>query len=609
MSNISTELLPVLDQLSKLSKSELEGLGLSMEELLTVELLTDPVKWAEEYLNWKSRDYQDLILEQGAKRTRLVLRLGRRLGKTECMCVLILWHAFTQINRDPEKRVEDPYDILILTPYEKQATLIFDRLVELIDGSTELKGSIERKVFLRLELFNKTCIQLMTLGQSSGKGAANIRGQRADLLVYDEVDFIGEDEITNSIAIANEDKQRIKVLAASTPSGDRRSYYNWCTGASHTFDADVKHIEDTGEIKYTYVNRPGRNGNAWTHIYAPSTVNKKLHEVNPDTGMSGLEELREEFTDMKYEQEVMANFGESETGVYQKKYLDMAVQIGQQMGIQYASDLHGRQPKDFQKVGKRILGIDWDHRGNATNMVGMHFIEEFGVFAPFVRVEIPQTEFTYDNAVKKVIQLNDVYDFDWIYCDAGAGEAQIQFLKKYGMENPRTGLQHKVVRVNFSEKIDVRDPFTMQKVKRHIKPFMVENLVRAFERGKFAFQPDDKHMIKQFTDYHIVRWGQDGRPVYTDENEHIHDCVMLAMHGFIEKYSDILKVNTTVKIAKLGPIDMGADHIPSREIKPGKKEEKMTDMPFAGFALIGAPRSGRRQGGRSNMGVPRRRSF
>lgn len=105
---------------------------------------------------------------------------------TETMCVLILWHAFTQINRDPTKKMSDPYDILILTPYEKQAVLIYDRLIELIEGSKEFKKSIKRKVFLRIELQNNTCIQLMTLGADSGKGAANIRGQRADLLVYDE---------------------------------------------------------------------------------------------------------------------------------------------------------------------------------------------------------------------------------------------------------------------------------------------------------------------------------------------------------------------------------------------------------------------------------------
>jgi hypothetical protein len=181
------EILPVLQTLQGYSKEQLENLGFTMEEILTIELLVDPVAWAEAYLNWNSRDYQDLILEQGAKARRLVLRLGRRLGKTECMCVLILWHAFTQINRDFAKADTDPYDILILTPVEKQIDLIFDRLNELIQGSTELRGSVKHKRQHYIELHNGTIIQGMTVGANSNKGAANTRGQRADLLVYDKL--------------------------------------------------------------------------------------------------------------------------------------------------------------------------------------------------------------------------------------------------------------------------------------------------------------------------------------------------------------------------------------------------------------------------------------
>lgn len=606
--SVANELLPILNQLSKMSKPQLEAIGLTMEELLTVEILTDPIKWAKEYLGWESRDYQDLILEQGAKRNRLVLRLGRRLGKTECMCILILWHAFTQINVDPTKADTDPYDILILTPYEKQAELIYDRLVELIEASSEFKGSIKRKVFLRLELHNNTCIQLMTVGSGSGSGAANTRGQRADLIVYDEVDYIGEDEITNTYNIRNEDPTRIKILAASTPSGDRRSFYNWCVNASHQYHSDNDHIMSTGEIKYSYENRPGKKGNGWTEVYAPSTVNKKLHLISPDTGMTGLEELREEFSEMRYLQEVMAEFGESLDGVYQKKFIDNALHLGEQLKVEYTSDLKGVQMRDFPRVGPRILGIDWDKKGAATNMVGVQFVQEIGKFVPFVRVEIPRHEFTYAKAVQMIIKLNDVYNFDWIYADAGHGEYQIEDLKIYGMKNPASGLQHKIVRVNFSEKVTVRDPFTMKKEQKHIKPFMVNNLVIAFERGQVALNPNDKDTLKQFQDYKIERWGADGRPVYTSENEHIHDCVMLAMHGFISKYSDMLKVNTTVKVAKLKPLELGGEEEIKERDLPEKKESNTAV--FAGLSLIGS--SGRKdmsRSGRRSMGMPRRNHF
>lgn len=586
MSNIAQELLPVLGALSKMTEDELQDLGLTIEDCQAVELLADPVKWASAYLGWEAREYQKTMLEQGAKRNRLVLRLGRRLGKTECMAVLILWHAFTQINRDREKASTDPYDILILAPAENQVELIFDRLVELIENSPEFKNSIKRKVYLRLELRNNTHIQLMTLGTANSSGAVSVRGQRADLLVYDEADYLGSDEIANTLQIANEDMLRIKVLAASTPSGDRREFYDWCVGASHSYEADVDLVAETGEIKYKYINRPGRDGNGWSHIYAPSTVNRKLYEVNPDTGLTGMESLKEEFNEAKFEQEVMANFGESANGVYQKRYIDLAVEKGAKLGAVYAGDDRGVRPRDFDKMGPRILGVDWDHSGAPTNMVGMHFVEKYGTFVPFARVEIPQNEYTYDLAVKMIIKLNEVYNFDWIFCDAGHGEFQIQYLKKYGMEHPETGLQHKIVRVNFSEKVETRDPFTMKKIKQHIKPFMVDNLVRYFERQQIALLPTDKQMIKQFEDYHIVRWGQDGRAVYTDKNEHIHDCVLLAMHGFVVKYTDMLRVSTTVEIRQLGKLEMGGDVVMARA--QDSEDDKQKSVNNFGFAVMKA---------------------
>jgi hypothetical protein len=597
-----TALLPMLDQLSKLTATELQGLGFTQEEVFTVEILSDPIKWAEEYLHWKCRDYQEVIMKQGAKANRMVLRLGRRLGKTECMCILILWHAFTQINRDFDKIDTDPYDILILTPYESQSKLIFKRLHELIQASPELQRSIKRDIDMRIELHNGTNIQAMTVGVNTGQGAANTRGQAADLIIYDEVDYMGEEEITNTYNIRNTDPQRIKIIAASTPSGDRRSFYRWCMEATHKYMADVEYIEQTSEVKFDYDRARGKS-NGWTQIYAPSTVNKKLREVNADTGLTGLEELREEFTEMRYEQEVMANFGESESGVYQKKYIDLAIQIGEQLEVKYMGDLKGSVFQDFPKIGPRILGVDWDKKGASTNMVGLQYIEECGKFVPFCRVEIPKHEFTYSDAVQMIIKLNTAYNFDWIFCDAGHGEYQIEDLHKYGMKHPESGLRHKVVRVNMSEKIIVRDPFTMEKVGKHIKPFMVANLTIALERGQFAFNPEDKHMIRQFTDYNIVRWGQDGRPVYTDVNEHIHDCVMLAMHGFVSKYSDMLKVKTTSHISKLRPLDLGPSN------KDVKDRDITQEAPKKMFSGLGISTKRHRTAGRSSYGMPSRPTF
>lgn len=37
---------------------------------------------------------------------------------------------------------------------------------------------------------------------------------------------------------------------------------------------------------------------------------------------------------------------------------------------------------------------------------------------------MPRAEYSYDNAVNKIIELNDIYNPSWIYCDRGAGNIQ-----------------------------------------------------------------------------------------------------------------------------------------------------------------------------------------
>mgnify|MGYP003338665068 FL=1 len=95
---------------------ELETLGFSQDEIDMIEIYINPIKWSAAFLDWKARDYQYHILDTIANSKQIVLRLGRRLGKTECMCVSILWHAMLQPNKGPNNQ----YDILIITPYEAQ---------------------------------------------------------------------------------------------------------------------------------------------------------------------------------------------------------------------------------------------------------------------------------------------------------------------------------------------------------------------------------------------------------------------------------------------------------------------------------------------------------
>ena len=128
--------------------------GSTFIDALEYIVTNSPVLWAKVYLNWEARDYQIPILTEGKMSKQLVLRLGRRLGKTDCMCILILWYAYTQIN----KGTNGQYNVLILTPYETQIDLIFTRLDQLIESSPLLQEAMKRQVYHRKEMFNGSII-------------------------------------------------------------------------------------------------------------------------------------------------------------------------------------------------------------------------------------------------------------------------------------------------------------------------------------------------------------------------------------------------------------------------------------------------------------------
>ncbi len=588
------------------------------DELHYLAVMQTPKFWAAETLKWICRDYQEQILQEMAQSKRVVLRLGRRLGKTETMCVMILWHAFTQPNRDPLRGPDDSYDILIIAPYEEQVDLIFKRLSQLIEKSGAAITP-SRDIEHHIELPNGTVIHGMTAGSKSGTGAANTRGQRADLIVLDEVDYMGEADITNIMNIRNEAPERIKMIVASTPSGRRDSYYKWCNEATVAYSYDGEQTETMGRVMYKRTLKPYitkadgsyklnpmggkiRDGNGWVTVHAPSMVNPELLKINPDTGLTYLEELRLDLTEMRYIQEVMAEFGESLSGVFLKKHIDLAVDWGRKLRVDYVTE-------NFPRNGPRILGVDWDKSKADTNMVGMEWNEEHKKFIPFFRKVIPRGEFTYQNAVQAIKDADEVFAFDYILCDAGHGENQIEQLRAYYKANPYMGNAKRVIRVNLAEKVTIYDPITKAEVKKDIKPFMVENAVYMFEREMVALNPRDKDTIKQFEAYEVKSYGTNGRPTYTSENEHILDCIVFCLFGFLKYYDDVMKIVKRSAMFVLNkPLDRLDKRLPNRSKLESEPEVGgYNKLPRAAVVLTRKSESPYSR--RNNITQPFRRTF
>lgn len=595
-------LTPLDNKIDKRVQYAMTQFNMAKNEALEYIVTDNPILWAKVYLDWEARDYQFAILTEGKKSKKLVLRLGRRLGKTDDMCVLILWFAYTQYNKGPNNQ----YDIIIATPYETQIDLIFKRLHQLIEVSPLLGGLISRDVHHNI-CFNINGITSNILGLTAGAnnatgGANSTRGQRADVIILDECDYIGSNQVTNILNIRNEAPERIRLICASTPSGKHEEYYRWCIGASKKYyptQDDIKNNRFTG---YKIDEKAVGEGNGWTEIYAPSNVNKELLKINPDTLQTYLEDIRDELSEMRYVQEVMAEFGEEELGVYQKKYIYEAIKEGERLGYRYITKWSKQDREAYLKRTQgqciRILGVDWDKYAAATNMVCMEF-DRFHqdadgrivpLFKMLFRIEIARSDFTYVNAMNKIIELNDEYKFDWIAIDRGYGEVQLEMLHKYGLEHEETGLADKVIGYQFSQKIEVTDPYTRKKDSKDLKPFMVNNSVNLFEKGKIVLDPKDKTMIQQLEEYRVKSISASGKPIYTDENEHAIDSMNLALLAFEQHHGELLKKVFSIKTIFIGTLDNRDVDVKSRTLIGDEEVEVpigRIEAPSSTYGIIG----------------------
>jgi len=500
-----------------ISKEELD----MMKQIMTADEMEEiyrnynPKKWAKDKLGWIARDYQEEVFDSILDTKQMVLRWGRRLGKSDSMAVLSLFFGDTQCNKDDTK---GSYKVLIICPYDNQVDAIFDRMKTIVENSVMLQESITMRHH-KFIFSNGSVIEGKTAGSKSNTGAASLRGQGADVVMFDEVDYMSRKDISNIMMLKKEAPDRIKFIAVSTPIGDRTMFYEWCTKA-----------EELG----------------WKHIHRSSLVSKDIYDVNPDNklGLTYLEELKNQLTQLEFLHEVMAEFGESQSSLFQKRFLEIALLNGKARNWRYYG-LDGDIPI---KMNPRVLGVDWDKAAASTNMVLMELNRREGMIYVLNRVEIPSHEFTYTMAIEKIKELNDRYDPDWIFVDTGYGAVQIEELKLYGLKNPETRMDKKIHGVALGGKIDVRDPITNKKMKKDVKPFMVNNAVNCFEKQMIVLNPEDPKVVKQLEDYKIKSTSSNGRPTYTDVNEHIVDCIGFCLLAFEQKFGALFNIVMSTRI-------------------------------------------------------------
>jgi len=501
-----------------------EGKGMfTTDELSLANYLFNPVRWSTVELEWNARWYQDQMLNCTARRK--VSRIGRRAGKSEAMAIKMLHHAYTN----------EQIIVLVIAPYKNQVGLIFDKLDMLLAKSEALRSSIKRntKNPYRVEFYNGSKILGFTSGTRTGSKSTGIRGQDAHMILIDEADYLSESDFEVILAI-QASRPDVMIWASSTPTGKRDMFWRFCT------DAD---------LGYKEFHFPSSVSPSWT------AQTERLE--------------RAQYSEQGYAHEFDAKFGDEAEGVFLNKYIDAAVD-------RYEMDRLRRNPRSLY-----TFGVDWNTASNGTVIVITEWNKTFndgaGAFRVVRKHAITQEEFTQVKACEKVIELNKIWNPAVIYVDRGYGATQIEMLRKYGMENPKTGLTNKVKGIYFGDRMEIRDPITKQKIKKHMKPFMVNLAARRLEDGQVILpQSEDVYkagLVSQMRDYSVVRQTALGQPMYSDNNDHTLVAWMLSILGATMEFSDMVKQNRVVSIGLAGSFGEKQD----KDFKVNKKliyEEK-----------------------------------
>lgn len=499
----------------------------------------DPVSWAAQFLDWhcidpdgaiwkrktedgslpanyprydkekacagKSilhRPYQAVILRCSSKRK--VMRVGRQAGKTEALCVAALFAAYTNAN----------FRIVIIAPYQSQVDLIFERLKNMLESSAVVANSIQSAVKApnhKIQLKNSSVIVGFTAGTKSKNEAGSVRGQPANMLVFDEMDMLSSADINSALAtILN--FPEATVWASSTPTGRRDRFYEVCKNPMYR------------EFHY------------------PS-------QVNPNWDQATEKHFRNELTEDGYKHEVEAEFGDQEEGVYQHKYIEAA------QGLYKYGDHQPSQNWSY------MIGVDWNDPkiGTTIAIVGYNYLQN--LFYLVDKYIISRGDRTQLAACDKIAELNRYWNPESIYVDRGYGTTQIEVLREYGQKaiisqgasSSDAQLLHRIKPFDFGGTIEIRDLVTKQPVNKHAKPFLVENSVRRFEQFNFKYPREDNSFTEQLQGYIVDRVTDTGRFVYKPQNEkagdHFLDAVNLALVAFTLEKTDLGKVKFNASIA------------------------------------------------------------
>jgi hypothetical protein len=462
---------------------------------LAEQVMRSPQLWAETFLKmpitgepFRANYVQRLIFGSTSRKT--AIRVSRRSGKSFGLVILALYYTMCHPG----------LSVLFIAPAGTQIEQLFTLLREFIAANSWIKDGVESDrsaLPARITFSNGSKILGFTTGASSKRKAMSLRGQGGELILIDEAHYLNEEDWSSITPIMQGDKHKLfppRTFVASTPAYTRGFYYE---------------IFEDPEKKQ-----------GWYPIHVPITK-------NPDVTPEFVEECRMSCpSELDWMREYLAEFPEIGEGVFPKTMVEASWRA-----FDYATTL--REVRSQYQTGikppTRTMGVDWDKYNKDGHGCMIVIVESTSdkSYRVIYREEVPQSQFTLDNAVNRVIELNDLFEPEWIYIDRGYGDYQLERLQLHGKKYPRTGLYSKVVGIQFAELTECPMP-NGGIVKKGFKATMISVLRGWFERkGTIEISNTDQLLYKQLTEYH-VKSQSDTSIKFSDKRDHLVCALGLA---------------------------------------------------------------------------------
>ena len=538
-------------------------------------LVVERKKWKNEYsLLKENNSNSDFVGVKIGEQTRLTqcwdisvdnetnlycLANGLVTHNTDAIVVNALFHMFTKPGV-PEK---EGFKIILITPYQAQIEVVFNRIMQLLQNSPVTQNSLMRNVkapIYTIELKNGSTIRGFTAGTKSGGNAGSVRGQTGNMLLFDEADYLAPGDIDSALSIVT-NHPNATVWMSSTPSGKREKFYQIC------------------------------NSKAWKEFHYASSVNP-MYSAEQD------HMFRESLTEIGYKHEVLAEFGEQEEGVFQNSYVQAA-----RMDFKYGQYA-------YNHTWRYTVGVDWNDTKNGTTIAVLGFNPLRNKFILVDRYIVSREGWTQLSACQKIAEVNRLWHPISIYLDAGYGGTQYEVLRKFGYDalteptkgptHPDAKLPHVLKQYDFGSKVQTRDIFTGQPTEKEAKPFLVESTIRRFEAQDIEIPLHDTDLEEQLLGYVIDRVTPTGRPVYKASSDvtgdHLLDAMMLSIISFILEVTPLGKARYETNISFSGQFGEKTDgiiHEGDTVIKPDlahkRAQEKEKRQPASSRALPNDP--------------------